>query len=159
MRMRIRMRIQVTKMMRILGLHEGLPSYRRSPQLKTQFKTGSKSEALTRNKQFCLTHVVFGSAQVTLIRVRKDPYPVLAPWNESTALLSSVADPDPNPDPHVFGPPGSGSGSISQSHGSGSGSFYHQAKKSKKNLDSYCFVTSFWRFIFENNVRTCTFKK
>jgi hypothetical protein len=59
--------------------------------------------------------------------------------------ITSVAD--PNPDPHVFGPPGSGSisqryGSGSRS-GSGSGSFYHQAKKSKKNLDSYCFVTSF----------------
>jgi hypothetical protein len=56
-------------------------------------------------------------------------------------------DPDPDPpDPHVFGPPRSGS--ISQrygSYGSGSGSesFYHQAKKSKKNLDSYYFVTSF----------------
>jgi hypothetical protein len=37
----------------------------------------------------------------------------------------SVADPDlnPDPDPHVFGPPGSGS-------------FYHQAKKVRKNLDS-----------------------
>jgi hypothetical protein len=39
---------------------------------------------------------------------------------------SGVADPDT--DTHVFGPPGS---------------FYHQAKNSKKNLDSYCFVTSF----------------
>jgi hypothetical protein len=46
----------------------------------------------------------------------------------------SVADPDLNPDPYpyVFGPPGSGSGS-----------FRHQAKKVRKNLDSYCFVTSF----------------
>ncbi len=26
------------------------------------------------------------------------------------------------------------------------------SKKSKKNLDSYCFMTSFWLFIFENNV-------
>jgi hypothetical protein len=54
----------------------------------------------------------------------------------------------PDPDPHVFGPPGSGS--ISQRYGSGSGngsgSFFHQAKKSKKNLDSYCFVTSFGLF-------------
>ncbi len=45
------------------------------------------------------------------------------------------------------------SGSISQRYGSGSGSgsgsFYHQAKKSKKNLDFYCFVTSFGLFIFE----------
>jgi hypothetical protein len=59
----------------------------------------------------------------------------------------SVADPDPNPepdlpDPHVFGPPGSGSGS-----------FYHQAKKNKKNHDSYCFVTFFLFFIFENDVQ------
>jgi hypothetical protein len=48
----------------------------------------------------------------------------------------SVPDPD-LPDPHVFGPPGSES--ISLRYGSGSGSFYH----SKKNLDSYYFVTSF----------------
>ncbi len=26
------------------------------------------------------------------------------------------------------------------------------SKKRKKNLDSYCFVTSFWLFIFENDV-------
>jgi hypothetical protein len=26
------------------------------------------------------------------------------------------------------------------------------SKNSKKNLDSYCFVTSFWHFIFENDV-------
>ncbi len=26
------------------------------------------------------------------------------------------------------------------------------SKKSKKNLDSYCFVTSFWLFIFKNDV-------
>ncbi len=57
----------------------------------------------------------------------------------------SVADPDPNPDPHVFGPPGSGS-------------FYHKAKNSKKNLDSYCFVTSFWLFISEND-ENVPFKK
>ncbi len=74
-------------------------------------------------------------------------------------LFSSVTDPDQNPDPsdpYVFGPPGSGSGSISQRYGSGSGSDYHQAKK-KKNLDSYCFVTSFWLFIFEKWCK-CTFK-
>jgi hypothetical protein len=62
-------------------------------------------------------------------------------------VKASVADPDP-PDPRVSGPPGSGSGSISQRYRSGSGSnpgsgsFYHQAKK-EKNLDFYCFVTSF----------------
>ncbi len=50
-------------------------------------------------------------------------------------IYGSVADPDPNP--HVFGPPGSGS--ISQRYGSGSSS----CKNSKKNLDSYYFVTLF----------------
>jgi hypothetical protein len=62
---------------------------------------------------------------------------------EGFTLLISVADPDPVPDlldPHVFAPPRSGSVSISQRYGSGS--FYHKAKK-VKNLDSYCFVTSF----------------
>jgi hypothetical protein len=44
-------------------------------------------------------------------------------------LTTSVVDPDPNPD--VFGPPGSGYRSSSPS------------RNSKKNLDSYCFVTSF----------------
>jgi hypothetical protein len=51
------------------------------------------------------------------------------------------------PDPHVLGPPGSGS--ISQRYGSGSGSIYHQAKIVRKNLDSYCLVTSFRLFTFE----------
>ncbi len=64
----------------------------------------------------------------------------------NSTVATSVADPDPNPDldlpdPHVFGPPGSGSGSISLRYGSRSGSFYLQ--NSKKNLDFYCFVTSF----------------
>jgi hypothetical protein len=45
---------------------------------------------------------------------------------------STVVDPD------VFGPPGSGN--FSQRFGSGS--FYHLSKNEKKNLDSYCFVTS-----------------
>ncbi len=58
--------------------------------------------------------------------------------------------------PTSFESPGSWSGSISQRHGSGSssgsGSFYHQAIIVKKKLDSYCFVTSFWLFIFENDV-------
>ncbi len=57
-------------------------------------------------------------------------------------LVSSTVDPDL----FVFEPPGSGSGTISQSHGSGS--FSHQAKI-VKNLDSYCFFTSFLLFIFE----------
>ncbi len=48
-----------------------------------------------------------------------------------------------------LGPPGSGSGSISQRYGSRSGSFYHQAKIGRKTLiPTYCFVTSFWLFIF-----------
>jgi hypothetical protein len=59
-------------------------------------------------------------------------------------FLSSVADPDPL-DPRVFGPPGSGS--TSQRYGSGS--FYHHAK-SKKNLDSYYFVTNF-HFLYLKN--------
>jgi hypothetical protein len=63
---------------------------------------------------------------------------------------------DPDPDPHVFGPPGSGS--ISQRYRSGSGStgfwtsririLLSSSKISKKNLDSFCFVTSFGLFIF-----------
>ncbi len=56
-------------------------------------------------------------------------------------LSISVANPNPDPsDPYVFGLPKSGSGSISQRYGSGSLS---PSRKSKKNLDSYCFVTSF----------------
>ena len=54
-------------------------------------------------------------------------------------LITSVADPNPDPDPpdpRVFGPPGSGS--TSQRYGSGS-----SCKNSKKNLDSYYFVTLF----------------
>ncbi len=59
---------------------------------------------------------------------------------------TSFADPNPDPsDLYVFGPPGFGSGSISQRHGFESGSFYlSSSKKCKKNLDSYCSVTSFW---------------
>ncbi len=52
-----------------------------------------------------------------------------------------------DPNQHVFGPPGSRSGSTNQKYGFGS--FYHQAKIVKKNLDSYCFVTSFGLFISE----------
>ncbi len=56
---------------------------------------------------------------------------------------TSIADPDL----YAFGPPGSGA--VPRRYGSGSRSFYHQAKKVKKKLDSYCFVTSLWLFIFE----------
>ncbi len=48
-----------------------------------------------------------------------------------------------------------GSGSISHRYRSGSGSefFYHQAKIVRKTLiPTACFVTSFWLFIFENDV-------
>jgi hypothetical protein len=51
--------------------------------------------------------------------------------NIRSGVESSVPDPDPDqPDPYVFGP--FGSGSISQMYGSES--FYHQAKKVRKNL-------------------------
>ncbi len=63
-------------------------------------------------------------------------------------------DPNPDPDqsePYVFGPPGSGDGILK------SGVwirlriqiliFLSSSKNSKKNLDSYCFVTF---FDFEN---------
>jgi hypothetical protein len=58
-------------------------------------------------------------------------------------LFSSVADPDP-PEPRVFVPLGYGSGSISPRYGP-----YPDldpsifSKNSKKNLDLYCFMTSF----------------
>jgi hypothetical protein len=76
-----------------------------------------------------------------------------------------VVDPDLNPDPpdpHVFGPPGSGS--ISQRYGSGSGyrsgSFYHFSwKNSKKNLDSYYFVTLFDFLSWKNYVNVSSKNK
>ncbi len=43
--------------------------------------------------------------------------------------------------------------------GSESWSFYHQAKIARKNLDSYCFVTSLWLFIilsFKNNANVAS---
>ena len=65
--------------------------------------------------------------------------------NLDTFIGSSVTDPDP--DPHVFGPPGSGSIHLII----GSGFFYllSSCKNSKKNLDSFYFVTLFDFFIFE----------
>ncbi len=63
-----------------------------------------------------------------------------------------------DPDPYVFGPPGSGSVSTRYGSGSGSGSIYHQAEIVKKNLDSYCFVSSLLPFIFEKLCK-CIFKK
>ncbi len=70
---------------------------------------------------------------------------------ETPIIKSSVPDPDP-PDPHVFGPPGTETGSISQSlRGMDPDPDPDPSisKNSKKNLDSYCFVTSFGLFIFE----------
>ncbi len=52
------------------------------------------------------------------------------------------------PDPYVFGP--TGFGSINQRYGSGS--FSSSSKNSKKNLDSYCFVTSFDFLSLKNDV-------
>ncbi len=77
--------------------------------------------------------------QRDVVQVREDHQQHLP--MKKTSVVDSVADPDPNPDPHVFGPTGSGSTSWRY----GSGSFYHHAKivRSKKNLDSYYFVTLF----------------
>jgi len=55
-------------------------------------------------------------------------------------VVSSVADPDP----YFFGP--LGSGSINQRHGR---ILLSSNKNNKKNLDSYCFVTSFLLCIFK----------
>jgi hypothetical protein len=61
-------------------------------------------------------------------------------WRHGVAKTKQkrcVADPDPDPPhTHVFGPPGSGSTSMVWRYGSG-------YKNSKKNLDSYYFVTLF----------------
>ncbi len=54
-----------------------------------------------------------------------------------SSLPGSVADTDP-PDPHVFWPSGSGSGSEVWIR-----ILLSPSKKSKKNLDSYCFVAFF----------------
>jgi hypothetical protein len=57
--------------------------------------------------------------------------------------ISSVPDPNPDPDPpdpHVFGPPRSGS--TSQRYGIRIRILLSSSNTSKKNLDSYCFVTS-----------------
>jgi hypothetical protein len=74
--------------------------------------------------------------------------------------FSGLPDPDPlvrvtgsvpNPDPHVSRPPESGSDQLVRGiYSSGSGSFtilLSSSKNSKKNLDSYCVVTSFGLFI------------
>jgi hypothetical protein len=57
--------------------------------------------------------------------------------------VKSVPDPEPDPDPHVFGPPGSGSGSTSQDVWIRLRIriLLSSFKNSKKNLDSFYFVT------------------
>jgi hypothetical protein len=78
--------------------------------------------------------------RVTWIRVAKGD----VAYQSDEWHSRSVADPDP----YVFGLPVSGS--VSQRYRYGSGSFDHQSKiGSKKNLDSYCFVTPFGLFIFK----------
>ncbi len=74
-----------------------------------------------------------------------------------TTVPVSNPDPDP-PGTHVLRPPGSGS--ISQRYGSAIRIriLLSASKNSKKNLDSYCFVTSFGLFIFEIWCK-CTFKE
>jgi hypothetical protein len=56
---------------------------------------------------------------------------------EYRTVFVSVADPD------VFGPSRSGSRT---------GSFFHQAKKVRKTLIPYCFVTSLRLLIFKNDL-------
>ncbi len=55
-------------------------------------------------------------------------------------VLLNVADPDPS-DPYVFGLLDLDPDSC-QRYGSGSGFSLSSSNNSKKNLDSYCFVTS-----------------
>jgi hypothetical protein len=64
--------------------------------------------------------------------------PAPSPQVDSFFFTSFLSSSVPDPDPYFFGPPGSGS--TSQRYGSGS--LCHQAKIVRKNLDSYCFVTS-----------------
>ncbi len=74
-------------------------------------------------------------------------------------FITSVADPNPDPsNPYVFGPPGSGSISQQVQYGIWIRILLSSSKNRKKNLASYCFVTSFWLFIFEKLYK-CTFKK
>ncbi len=64
---------------------------------------------------------------------------------ENNIVTNSVADPDPNPDPpdpQVFW------GSWIRIR-----ILLSLSKYNKKNLDFYCLATSFWLFIFENDVK------
>jgi hypothetical protein len=60
-----------------------------------------------------------------------------------TGVVRSVADPGPS-DPYVFGPPGSGSVILRY----GSGSFRQPARKVRKTLIFYYFVSYDFFFIF-----------
>jgi hypothetical protein len=67
---------------------------------------------------------------------------------------TSVPDPD-SPDPHVLRPPGSGSRSLVRGVDPDPDPYIillSSSKNSKKSIDSYCFVTTFGLFIFENDV-------
>jgi hypothetical protein len=62
------------------------------------------------------------------------------------------ADPDPNPDPHVFGPPRSGSTSQEV----WIWILLSSCKNSKKNLDTYYFVTLFDFLTLKNYVNVAS---
>jgi hypothetical protein len=64
---------------------------------------------------------------------------LLHPAHFISTLLFSVPDPDTDPDQLVFGPPGSTCFWSSRI-------LLSSSKNSKKNLDSYCFVTYFGLF-------------
>ncbi len=73
----------------------------------------------------------------------------------------SVADPDLSV-PYAYVTPGSESGSISQRYGSGTGSggiILSSSKNSKKNLNSYCSVTSLWLLYLQKVKSRKTFLK
>ncbi len=63
-----------------------------------------------------------------------------------------------DPDPYVFGPTGSGSVIICTDSSLFVWILPPTSKNNKKNLDFYCFLTSFWHFIFEDWCK-CTVKE
>jgi hypothetical protein len=65
----------------------------------------------------------------------------------NNTIHKSFADPDPK----VYWPPGSGFVSTRSEFGSSSGVriLLSSSKNSKRNLDSYSYLTSLWFFIFE----------
>ncbi len=84
----------------------------------------------------------------------------LIPYFQKVKLyLLDNGVPDPDPHPHIFGPPGSGSGSISRVRGMDPAPdldpsiiLLSSSKNSKKNLDSYCFLTFFWTLSLKKDV-------